>query len=77
MAGHNAPSMQKQSFFFLTIGKAIYQNILVSRSDKKIDPVYHSKTYKVWIGLIPDFIFAAQLLVLFYSGLNSKIDDIL
>ena len=60
MAGHDTPSIYFKSFILLAMLPAFDHDLLVLVADKKIDPVYNSKTYKVKFVLVVEFILSAH-----------------
>src|SRR6185503_1200561 len=74
MAGHDTVPIYFQTFFQLAMIPTGYHNILVFVANEQVDPVYDSKTYKVKLVLIVEFIFRAHdRLKLHCKSCNSKL----
>jgi len=60
MISHNNPGIEIHSLIVTAKPPAIQHDITVFISDKKIDPVYYSKGYKVNTPWVEEFIFGAH-----------------
>jgi hypothetical protein len=60
MAGHYTITVYFKALVFLAMFPTGNHYILVFVSDKKVYPVYNSKTYKIKLVLVVEFIFGAH-----------------
>ena len=60
MAGHYTITVNFKTLVFLAMFPTGNHYVLVFVSDKKVYPVYNSKTYKVKLVLIVKFVFVAH-----------------
>ncbi len=60
MACHNAPCMKFHFFMFNAILQAFDKNFFILISYEKVNPVYHSKAYKIHLIIVIEFILPAH-----------------
>jgi len=54
------PAKYFKAFMKLAMFPAFQHDVLIFVTDKKVNPVYHSKAYKIKLVLVPEFIFGAH-----------------